>query len=50
MRESDPKGKLVQISEQEMNILCNKSKEIFLSQPMLLELEAPIKIFGNVIY
>jgi serine/threonine-protein phosphatase PP1 catalytic subunit len=38
------------MSEQEMNFLCNKSKEIFLRQPMLLELEAPIKICGNVIY
>jgi serine/threonine-protein phosphatase PP1 catalytic subunit len=40
--------KFVQISEQEIIILCNKSKEIFLRQPVLLELEAPIKICGNI--
>jgi serine/threonine-protein phosphatase PP1 catalytic subunit len=38
------------MSEQEINLLCNKSKEIFLSQSMLLELEAPINICGIVIY
>jgi hypothetical protein len=38
------------MSEQEIHLLCDKSKEIFLSQPMLLELEAPINICGNIIY
>ncbi len=39
-------GKIVQMSEGEVRGLCLKSREIFLSQPILLELEAPIKICG----
>lgn len=41
--------KPIQMSEEEINILCEKSKAIFLQQPMLLELKAPIKICGKVI-
>lgn len=36
----------VQLSENEIRALCTSSREIFLSQPNLLELEAPIKICG----
>ncbi|MCP8971424.1 hypothetical protein NK662_23235, partial [Ectobacillus sp. SYSU M60031] len=36
-------GKQVQLSESEIRQLCTVSREIFLSQPNLLELEAPIK-------
>ena len=39
-------GKIVQMSEAEVRGLCLKSREIFLSQPILLELEAPLKICG----
>ncbi|KAK2984590.1 hypothetical protein RJ640_018968, partial [Escallonia rubra] len=39
--------KQVQLTEAEIRQLCVASKEIFLSQPNLLELEAPIKICGN---
>jgi len=39
-------GKIVQMSEGEVRGLCLKSREIFLSQPILLELEAPLKICG----
>ena len=35
------------LEEYEIKFLCNKSREIFLSQPMLLELEAPLKICGK---
>ncbi|UJR11517.1 hypothetical protein I4U23_015698 [Adineta vaga] len=38
----------VQMSEQEINHLCVKSKDIFLSQPILLELRAPINICGDI--
>ncbi|CAA3023380.1 Hypothetical predicted protein [Olea europaea subsp. europaea] len=38
----------VQLSENEIRALCTASREIFLSQPNLLELEAPIKICGVV--
>ncbi|QCE07466.1 protein phosphatase 1 [Vigna unguiculata] len=41
-------GKQVQLSESEIRQLCAASREIFLQQPNLLELEAPIKICGDV--
>ena len=41
------KGKDCKLLESEIRGLCLKSREIFLSQPMLLELEAPIKICGR---
>jgi serine/threonine-protein phosphatase PP1 catalytic subunit len=41
------KGKEVKLIEAEIRGLCIKAREIFLSQPMLLELEAPIKICGK---
>ena len=41
-------GKQVQLSESEIRQLCVVSGEIFLQQPNLLELEAPIKICGIV--
>ncbi|OMP06117.1 hypothetical protein COLO4_08353 [Corchorus olitorius] len=40
--------KQVQLTEAEIKQLCVASKEIFLSQPNLLELEAPIKICGAI--
>ena len=39
----------VQLTEAEIRMLCVTSKEIFLSQPNLLELEALIKICGKII-
>ena len=41
-------GKNVQLSEAEIRGLCLKTREIFLSQPILLELEAPLKICGTL--
>ena len=40
-------GKNVQLTEDDIKHLCTKSREIFISQPNLLELEAPIKICGK---
>lgn len=37
-------GKQVQLLETEIRYLCTKAREIFISQPILLELEAPIKV------
>jgi len=37
------------MTEAEVRALCLKSREIFLSQPILLELEAPLKICGKMI-
>ncbi|KAK8999556.1 hypothetical protein V6N11_070717 [Hibiscus sabdariffa] len=41
-------GKQVQLSESEIKQLCVASKDIFSQQPNLLELEAPIKICGDI--
>lgn len=40
-------GRQVNLTESEIKWLCIKSREIFISQPVLLELEAPIKICGK---
>lgn len=39
--------KQVDLSEDEIKWLCFKSKEIFLEQPVLIEVEAPVKICGT---
>lgn len=43
-------GKQVNLTEGEIRGLCVHSREVFLSQPILLELEAPIKICGILVY
>ncbi len=45
VRGSKP-GKQVNLTDQEIRGICLKAQEIFLTQPMLLELEAPLKICG----
>ena len=40
-------GKPVQLTESQIRQLCLMAKEVFLAQPNLLELEAPIKICGE---
>ena len=47
VRGSKP-GKLVNLLESEIRGLLLKARDIFLSQPMLLELEAPIKVCGKM--
>ncbi|AET01100.2 putative protein-serine/threonine phosphatase [Medicago truncatula] len=42
------RGKRIQLVESEIRILCTKAKEVFLNQPILLELEAPINICGDI--
>ena len=39
-------GRQVNLTEVEIKWLCVKSREVFMQQPVLLELEAPIKICG----
>ena len=46
VRKSQP-GTCVQLTEPEVRGLCLVSRDIFLSQPMLLELEVPLKICGE---
>ena len=43
-----PPGTLASISETEIKFICTRVRPILLSQPMLLELEAPLKICGDV--
>ncbi len=43
----DRPGKQVDLSEAEVRGLTMKAREVFLSQPMLIECEAPIKICGD---
>ncbi|KAI9154228.1 hypothetical protein LWI28_023013 [Acer negundo] len=42
------RGKRIQLNESEIRQLCVTAKQIFLSQPNLLELEAPINICGDI--
>eukprot|EP00435_Cladocopium_sp_Y103_P064148 s647_g25.t2 len=41
-------SKLVQLTEQEISALCFLSREVFMEQPILLELGVPLKICGDV--
>jgi serine/threonine-protein phosphatase PP1 catalytic subunit len=41
-------GKQVQLTENDIRQLCMSAREIFQNQPNLLELEAPIKICGDI--
>lgn len=41
-------GKDVKLVESEVRAICQLSREVFLQQPVLLELEAPIKIVGDI--
>mmetsp|Transcript_7070 Transcript_7070/g.13537 ORF Transcript_7070/g.13537 Transcript_7070/m.13537 type:complete len:376 (-) Transcript_7070:97-1224(-) len=43
-----PPGTHASISEHEIKLLCNAARPILLHQPMLVELEAPMKICGDV--
>ncbi|EOA13736.1 hypothetical protein CARUB_v10026814mg [Capsella rubella] len=47
-RNPKPGTKQVMLNESEIRQLCIVSREIFLQQPNLLELEAPIKICGDI--
>ncbi len=40
-------GKQVNLSEDDIKYVCNQAREIFISQPNLLELEAPLKVCGK---
>ena len=43
-----PPGTMARLSESEIKLLCLRARPIILNQSMLLELEAPIKICGDV--
>ncbi|KAJ0425353.1 hypothetical protein BJY00DRAFT_274103 [Aspergillus carlsbadensis] len=39
---------MVQLAEQDIKNLCTEARKIFISQPMLLELVAPVKVVGDI--
>ena len=41
-------GKNVKMKEKDISTLCKVAREIFMEQPVFLELEAPIKICGKL--
>jgi len=41
-------GRQVDLTEPEIKMLCLRSRDLLIGQPMLLELEAPIKICGDI--
>ncbi|KAK6022609.1 hypothetical protein OSTOST_11680 [Ostertagia ostertagi] len=43
-----PWQKGVDVSENEIRMICMLARQIFLHQPMLLELEPPLKIAGDI--
>ena len=43
-----PPGTCANLLESEIILLCNRVRPILMNQPMLLELEAPLKICGDV--
>jgi len=42
-------GRNVKIREKDISLLCKIAREIFMEQPVFLELEAPIKICGKLL-
>ncbi|RCN49810.1 hypothetical protein ANCCAN_04053 [Ancylostoma caninum] len=43
-----PWQKSIDVSENEIRMICMLARQIFLHQPMLLELEPPLKIAGDI--
>mmetsp|Transcript_73368 Transcript_73368/g.141924 ORF Transcript_73368/g.141924 Transcript_73368/m.141924 type:complete len:305 (+) Transcript_73368:44-958(+) len=41
-------GKMIQTADGQLRALCNTAREVFLGQSTLLELEAPLKICGDI--
>jgi len=47
-KRNSPPGSKVDLKAHEVRFLIEKSREIFISQPVLLDLEAPLKIVGDI--
>jgi len=48
VRKRHPSGQSVLLGQDLVNFLCARAREIFMEQPMLLEVEAPINLCGDV--
>ena len=44
----DSGGRNVKIKEKDISLLIKMAREVFMEQPVFLELEAPIKVFGDI--
>lgn len=47
-KRNSPPGSKVELKLGEVKFLIEKSRELFISQPVLLDLEAPLKIVGDI--
>lgn len=47
-KRNSPPGSRVELKMPEVKFLIEKAREIFISQPVLLDLEAPLKIVGDI--
>ena len=45
---SQKPGKLVKLTEQEILGMIRVVKEIFMNQPMLVEVKAPVRVCGDI--
>lgn len=48
VRKRHPSGQIVQLPPDTVSYLCNKAREVFTEQAMLLEIEAPLNLCGDV--
>lgn len=48
VRKRDPHGQTVTFKPDTMNLICAKARKLFEEQPMMLELEANIKVCGDI--
>jgi len=48
VRKRSPEGQFVAMGEGTVNYLCDRARRVFMEQPMLLELEAPLKLCGDL--
>mmetsp|Transcript_43196 Transcript_43196/g.122172 ORF Transcript_43196/g.122172 Transcript_43196/m.122172 type:complete len:337 (+) Transcript_43196:160-1170(+) len=48
VRTRHPSGQIVQLPEQTVSFLCHAACEVFMEQPMLIEVEAPINLCGDI--
>lgn len=48
VRKRHPSGQIVQLPPETVTDLCGAARDIFSAQPMLLELEAPLSLCGDV--
>jgi len=48
VRKRHPAGQIVQLPSETVNFLCDRARDIFMEQAMLIELEAPLSLCGDV--